>query len=87
MSNLPEPLTKYGHVTWPWLQIPKIFIFRLILYYILGKITKFGEIGLRTKKLQAKNRLWVENNPHSPVLIGLRVFSEGLYTYHNFLPY
>ena len=26
------PLTKYGHVTWPWLQILKIFIFRLILY-------------------------------------------------------
>ena len=24
--------TKYGHVTWLWLQIPKIFIFRLILY-------------------------------------------------------
>ena len=32
MSNLPKPLTKYGHVTWPWLQITKIFIFRLILY-------------------------------------------------------
>ena len=27
-----KPLTKYGHVTWRWLQISKIFIFRLILY-------------------------------------------------------
>ena len=62
MSNLPKPHTKYGHVRWPWLQIPKIF-FRLILYQILGKVTKFGGIGSRTKMLQAKNKLRVENTP------------------------
>ena len=28
-----------------------------------GKITKFGEIGERTRKLQAKNKLGVENTP------------------------
>ena len=32
LSNLPKPLTKYGHVTRLWLEIPKIVIFRLILY-------------------------------------------------------
>ena len=32
MSNSPEPLSKCGHVTWLWLQIPKIFNFLVILY-------------------------------------------------------
>ena len=32
MSILPKPLTKYGHVTSPWLEISKIFIFCPILY-------------------------------------------------------
>ena len=70
MSNLPKPLTKYGHVTLLWLQIPKIFIFRLILYQVLGKVIKFGGIGSRTKKLQAKKQIGrVENTP-PPVVIG-----------------
>ena len=61
MSNLPKRLTKYGHVT---LQIPKIFIFRLILYQILGKVTRFGENWLKNKTLQAKTnwRGGVENS-------------------------
>ena len=25
-------MSSFGHVTWPWLQISKIFIFHLILY-------------------------------------------------------
>ena len=49
--------------------------FRLILYQILGKVTKFGGIGSRTKMLQAKNKLGVENTPPPhPVLIGLMLF-------------
>ena len=32
MSNLPSPLTKYGHVMWLWRRIPKKFIFPQILY-------------------------------------------------------
>ena len=35
------PLTKYGHATWPKMQISKIFYFVLILRLILGKVTKF----------------------------------------------
>ena len=39
----------------------QIFIFRLILYQISGKVTKFGENWLKNKKVTGKN----------PVLIGL----------------
>ena len=54
MSSLPKPFTKYGHVTWSWLPIPKIFILRQILYQILGKVTKFGEICSGTKSYRQK---------------------------------
>ena len=64
MSNLQKPLTKYDHVTWPWLQIPKIFIFCLILYQILEKVTKFGGNWFKNKKLQAKTN-WGWKHPHS----------------------
>ena len=63
MSNLPKPLTKYDHVTSLWLQILKIFIFRLILYKILGKVTKFGEDWLKNKKITGKKQIGVENTP------------------------
>ena len=35
------PLTKYGHVTCPKMQILKKFYFLLILHLILGEVTKF----------------------------------------------
>ena len=39
------------------------------------KVSKLGEIGSRTKKLQAKNKLGgVEKTPSPPVLIGLSYF-------------
>ena len=40
---------------------------------ILGKLPNLGEIGSRTKKLQAKNKLGVENTlpPSLPSAIGL----------------
>ena len=37
MSNF----TKYGHVTWPRLEISKIFNFGLILHLVSGKAKKF----------------------------------------------
>ena len=66
MSNLPKPLTKYGHVT---LQIPKIFIFHLILYYILGTVTTFWGIWLKNKKVTGKKQ--IGDGKHPPVLLGL----------------
>ena len=45
----------------PKQQNSKIFMFRLILYYISGKDTKFGGNWLKNKKVTGKN----------PVLIGL----------------
>ena len=35
------PITKYGHVTWPKLQISKIDDFALIPHSVLEKVTKF----------------------------------------------
>ena len=73
MSYLPKPLTKYCHVTLPWLQISKIFIFRLILYHIIEKVTKFGGNLLKNEKLQKKKQIGVgKHPPPPPVVIGLK---------------
>ena len=71
MSYLPKPLTKYCHVTLPWLQISKIYIFRLILYHIIEKVTKFGGNLLKNEKLQKKKTNWSWKTP-PPVVIGLK---------------
>ena len=53
---LPWPLTKYGHVTWPWLQISKIFIFFPNSILNFSKVTKFGENWLKNKKVTGKKQ-------------------------------
>ena len=69
-----KALTKYSHVTWSCLQFPKIFIFWLILYLILGKFTKFGGNWLKNKRVTGKkNWRW----KRSPVLIGLEQNTGG----------
>ena len=45
------PVTKYGHVTWPKMQISKILYFILILYLILGKVRTFPVEKLSTSKV------------------------------------
>ena len=52
--------TKTTHQIWSC----QIFLFRLLLYLILGKVTKYGEIGSRTKKLQAKKQ--IGGGKHTP---------------------
>ena len=52
MALLFCPLTKYGHVPWPKMQILKIFIFVLILHLILGKVTKFLVERLSTSEIK-----------------------------------
>ena len=49
------PLTKYGHVMWPKMQILKIFYFVLILHLILGKVTKFQVEKLCISEVISKN--------------------------------
>ena len=73
MSYLPKPLTEYCHVTLPWIQISKIFIFCLTLYHIIEKVTKFGGNLLKNEKLQEKKQIGVgKHPPPSPVVIGLK---------------
>ena len=45
------PLTKYGHVMWPKMQISKLFYFVVILHLILGKATKFQVEKLPTSEV------------------------------------
>ena len=49
------PLTKYGHVKLPKMQILKIFYFVLILHLILGKVTEFPVVKLSTSEVIGKN--------------------------------
>ena len=71
MSNLPKPLIKYGHVTSSWLPIPKIFIFRLILYQVFGKVTKFGGNWLKKKKVTGKKQIGKWNPPPSAYKVNI----------------
>ena len=47
-------LTRYGHVTWPKMQISKTFYFFLILHSISGKVTKFLVEKLSTSEVVSK---------------------------------
>ena len=63
MSNfgifLKCPLSKYGHVTWPKMQIWKNFYIFLILHLILGKAAKFLVDKLSTSEV-------INQKPHAP---------------------
>ena len=68
------PLTKYGYVTWPKMQISNSFYFVLILHLIFGKVTMFAVKKLSTSEAISKNLTGrVENKPPPPppVLLGL----------------
>ena len=41
----------------PGLKFRIFFIFRLILYQVLGKVTKFGENWLKNKKVTGKKQI------------------------------
>ena len=51
-----------------------MFIFCPILYYILGKVTRFGRNWLKNKNITDKKQIggWKHPRPPLPVLIGLK---------------
>ena len=64
LAFLSSSLTKYGHVTWPNLQIAKIFIFVPVLHLILKKNHKMsGGKVLYFRSTQPKTSLEGENPP------------------------
>ena len=72
VSNLPKPLTKYGYVMSSWLQIRKIFIFRL--YQVFGKVTKFGGNWLKNKNVTGKRHIGRRKMPPSPTVLKMLAF-------------
>ena len=65
------PLTKYGHVMWPKMQISKFFYFVVILHLIFLKATKFQVEKLPTSEVISKG---VGGKHPSPVSLGLILF-------------
>ena len=62
----------------PGLKFRIFLIFRLILYQVLGKVTKFGENWLKNKKVTGKKQIGGGSPPPPPVLIGLMYQNEIL---------
>ena len=60
-------LTKYGHATWPKMQISKNVYFVLILHSILGKVTKYLAEKLSTSEVisQKLHGVWKTTSPPS----------------------
>ena len=82
--------TKYGCVTWPKMQISKIFYFVLILYLILGKVTKFLVEKLSTSEVSSQKPHggggWGNTPPSAfRVKAGFAQLRENLENSGNFL--
>ena len=65
LSNLPKQLTKYGHVTWLWLQIQK---FLILLNSVLNfrKGYQFGGNWLKNKNVTGKKPIGEQKAPLPP---------------------